>query len=67
MLPKQYTLEEMLAALEATELPPLEGFERLVRTGIVNRQGQVTKLIGGDAEPEPGAMRPNGTTSNGEH
>jgi hypothetical protein len=66
VLPKRYTLEEMFAALEASEFPPLEGFERTVRTGIINRQGQVTKLIGGSAEPELGAMRPTPTT-NGAH
>jgi hypothetical protein len=28
-------------------------FERLVRLGWINRRGEVTRLIGGDAEPEP--------------
>jgi hypothetical protein len=56
---KQFTYEELKAALDASELPPAEGWERMVRNGIVNREGKVTRLIGGDAEPEPGAQRPS--------
>jgi hypothetical protein len=36
--------------------PPKEGLElfiELVRNGFINAQGQVTRLIGGSAEPEP--------------
>jgi hypothetical protein len=54
----QYTYEELKAALDASELPPEEGWERMIRNGIINREGKVTRLIGGEAEPEPGAMRP---------
>lgn len=65
MLHNQPTIEEMRAAMAATQLPPKENFERMVRNGIVNLKGQVTKLVGGAAEPEPGAARPaarpNGT------
>jgi len=50
---------EQLAA-EAREAlrkhPPKEGLELfidLVRRGFINSQGQVTRLIGGSAEPEP--------------
>jgi hypothetical protein len=50
---------EQLAA-EAREAlrrhPPKTGRERfkeLVRKGFINAQGQVTRLIGGSAEPEP--------------
>jgi hypothetical protein len=64
---KQPTIEEMRAALAATKLPPKEGFERMVRNGIINIHGQVTRLVGGAAEPEPGAKRPTVATSNGEH
>ena len=32
---------------------PREHFTELVRAGFINAQGQVTKLIGGSAEPEP--------------
>lgn len=34
-------------------LPPQEHFTWLVRQGFINALGQVTKLIGGSAEPEP--------------
>jgi hypothetical protein len=36
--------------------PPKEGLELfidLVRKGFINARGQVTRLIGGSAEPEP--------------
>ena len=46
---------------------PLEHFGRMVASGVVNARGEVTRLIGGDAEPEPGARRPGGVVSkNGE-
>jgi len=70
MLHRQPTIEEMRAAMEATELPPKEGFARMVSWGLINARGQLTKLYGGDAEPEPGAQRPVAKTSansNGEH
>jgi hypothetical protein len=47
-------------AQEAREVlrkhPPKEGdelFVDLVRKGFINARGQVTRLIGGSAEPEP--------------
>jgi hypothetical protein len=56
---KLYPTPEELAA-EARELfrkhPPKEGIEgyiELVRAGFINARGEVTKLIGGSAEPEP--------------
>jgi hypothetical protein len=67
MLHRQPTIEEMRAALEATRLPPKENFARMVRNGLINAKGQLTRLVGGDAEPEPGAKRPTGPDSNGEH
>jgi hypothetical protein len=52
------TPEEL--AREAREVlrkyPPLEGrelFIDLVRKGFINARGEVTRLIGGSAEPEP--------------
>jgi hypothetical protein len=30
-----------------------EHFEQLVQLGWINRQGEVTRLLGGDAQPEP--------------
>lgn len=59
----QPTLKELLAALEATELPPKENFERMVAIGLINSEGQVTKLFGGEAEPEAWAKRPTALTS----
>ncbi len=58
---KQYTFEEVSKALQESidSMTPREHFERMVQTGIINRKGEVTKLIGGDAEPEPGARRPD--------
>jgi hypothetical protein len=38
------------------ETPPKEGrelFLALVRKGFINARGEVTRLIGGEAEPEP--------------
>lgn len=59
----QPTLEELLAALEATELPPKEHFARMVADGLINAEGQLTRLYGGEAEPEPWAKRPPALTS----
>jgi hypothetical protein len=58
MLHRQPTIEEMRAALEATRLPPKEHFARMVQDGLINAKGQLTKLFGGEAEPEPGAEPP---------
>ncbi|HVC98847.1 MAG TPA: hypothetical protein VND64_34600 [Pirellulales bacterium] len=49
---------EQTAALEASRLPPKEDFARMVREGLINARGELTKLVGGDAEPEAGAQRP---------
>jgi hypothetical protein len=67
---RQPTVEEMRAALEATDLPPEEDFARMVAIGLINSEGQLTKLFGGEAEPEPWAKRPPAVTSanvNGDH
>jgi len=34
-------------------MTPREHFTWMVRKGLVNARGQVTRLIGGSAEPEP--------------
>lgn len=62
---QQPTIAELRAALEATKLPPKEDFARMVRDGLINARGQLTRLYGGDADPEPGA-RPPRADSNGE-
>jgi hypothetical protein len=58
-MPNPFPTPKELAA-EAREAlrkhPPLEGrelFAWMVRQGFINAQGQVTRLIGGSAEPEP--------------
>jgi hypothetical protein len=67
----QPTIAEMHAALEASyrSMTPQEHFQRMVRNGLIDSQGQLTKLFGGDADQEPGAHRPATDTvaSNGEH
>lgn len=42
-----------MKALRESRESPHEHFERLVQLGWINRQGEVTRLLGGDAEPEP--------------
>lgn len=59
----QPTLEELRAALEATRLPPKEHFARMVADGLINSDGELTKLYGGEAEPEAWAKRPTALTS----
>ncbi len=57
---KQPTIAEMRAALKASagSMTPKEHFERMIRNGLINSQGQLTKLVGGEADPESGAQRP---------
>lgn len=42
-----------MKALRESRETPKERFARLVQLGWINRQGEVTRLLGGDAEPEP--------------
>ena len=46
---------EARAALLASPETPEEHFQRLIKCGFINAHGQVTKLLGGDADPEPWA------------
>lgn len=46
---------EAREALDRSQETPEEHFQRLVRRGFINARGQVTKLLGGDADPEPEA------------
>lgn len=49
--------EEALAALRREPRPtPEETWARLIKLGFINSRGEVTKLLGGDADPEPGAI-----------
>jgi hypothetical protein len=47
---------ELLA--KAAEVPPAERFVEMIEMGLINRDGELTKEFGGDAEPEP--HRPTG-------
>lgn len=49
--------DEAMKALRESREPSREHFARLVRLGWINRQGEVTRLLGGDAEPEPDSDR----------
>ncbi|HEY1065657.1 MAG TPA: hypothetical protein VGE52_06100 [Pirellulales bacterium] len=44
---------EMMRALDAHRETSDEHWERLVRSGFINRKGEVTRVIGGHAEPDP--------------
>lgn len=50
---------EALEALRKSPEDPKQHFQRLVELGWINTRGEVTKLLGGDADPEPTAK--NGT------
>jgi len=57
MINRQPTIPEMHAALdEAARIPPREYFQRMVRRGLIDAEGRVTRLYGGEAEPEPEAI-----------
>jgi hypothetical protein len=57
MMSSSPTPEEIAAeaheALRAHKETPDEHFTRLVRLGWINARGQVTKFLGGEADPEP--------------
>ena len=57
MMSSSPTPEEIAAeareALRTLHETPDEHFTRLVRLGWINARGQVTKFLGGEAEPEP--------------
>ena len=44
---------EAREALRTDKESPDECFTRLVRLGWINARGQVTKFLGGEADPEP--------------
>jgi hypothetical protein len=57
--------EEARRALARVKQTPQETWERLVRLGWINAQGEVTKIFGGTAEPEPGSDAARDGRSNG--
>ena len=44
--------DEAREALKNSKETPQEHFDRLVRRGWINSRGEVTRILGGDAEPE---------------
>ncbi len=44
---------EAREALKTKPESPEDHFARLVRKGFINSSGEVTRLLGGNAEPEP--------------
>jgi hypothetical protein len=53
-LSPQELAAEALQVLRAHPEDPKAHFQRLVERGWINTRGEVTKLLGGEAEPEPG-------------
>ena len=53
--------EEAREAFRRLPRKPGELYDRLVLLGWINTRGEVTKLLGGDAEPE--VVPPNGDTT----
>ncbi len=50
--PHELAAELSVARSKAPESPE-QHFARLIRAGFINARGEVTRLLGGDAEPEP--------------
>jgi len=50
---------QTMAGLERIdeELSPAQGFDKMVEMGLIDREGRLTRLIGGNARPEPVAER----------
>lgn len=46
---------EAREALQKSRETPQECFDRLVRRGWINARGDITRLLGGDAEPDAGS------------
>jgi hypothetical protein len=49
----QEIAREAREALARNPETPEQTFQRLVRAGFINERGEVTKLLGGDVDPEP--------------
>lgn len=52
--------------LDRVKETPQETWDRLIRLGWINAQGEVTKIFGGDADPEPGMPDPALAQGNGQ-
>lgn len=53
----QFREEARRALEEAGKRPLEEQIEDLIKMGVLDRNRRLTRQFGGDAEPEPGAMR----------
>jgi hypothetical protein len=53
LTPEEIAKEARKALSRRPPMSPREYFTWMVRQGFINGKGQVTKLIGGSAEPEP--------------
>jgi hypothetical protein len=51
--PEQLALEAREALSRRPAMTPQEHFTWMVRKGMINARGEMTRLIGGSAEPEP--------------
>ena len=51
--PEELAQEARAALSRRPAMTPREHFTWMVRKGLINARGQVTRLIGGSAEPEP--------------
>jgi hypothetical protein len=51
--PEQLAKEAREALSRRPAMTPREHFTWMVRKGMINARGEVTRLIGGTAEPEP--------------
>ena len=64
LTPQELAQEALEALRRAPPETPREHFARLVRLGLIDPQGRVTRLYGGEAEPEidkaDELARPNG-------
>jgi len=53
LTPEQLAREAREALSRRPAMTPREHFTWMVRKGMINARGEVTRLIGGSAEPEP--------------
>ncbi len=61
----QEIAREAREALSRSKETPQEHFDRLIRRGFINARGEVTRLLGGNAEPEASVELPNDNGRNG--
>jgi hypothetical protein len=57
--------KEAREALSRVKETPQETWDSLIRLGWINAKGEVTKIFGGDADPEPGSEAARNGYGNG--